>query len=139
MKNLKDILEKLKVDDITFDEFPINGTADDIVEFLEENGFKKIDGKNFTYWRQIVKIAKTTTNKAFILDTYNTTYKSECTLSLKIINSNTSNNDKILLYNRSLNGSKRFRICKLRHNNDDNTDDFNADEKEFLNELNKIL
>lgn len=139
MKALKDsILEKLKVDDISIEDFPIDGTADDIVEFLEENGFKRIDGKKFIYWRQIVKIAKTTTNKAFILDTYNTTYKSECTLSLKIINSNTSNNDKILLYNRLLNGSKRFRICKLRRDIDD-TDDFNADEKEFLNELNKIL
>ena len=45
MKNLKDILnntilEKLKVDDITFDGFPIDGTLDDIIKFLENNNFE---------------------------------------------------------------------------------------------------
>ena len=40
MKNLKDsILEKLKVDDISFDKFPIDGTIDDIIEFLRDCGF----------------------------------------------------------------------------------------------------
>ena len=35
MKNLKDILEKLKVDDIvlTDEEFPIDGTLDDMAVF----------------------------------------------------------------------------------------------------------
>jgi len=42
MKNLKDVLEKLKVDDITFDVFPIDGKIKDIVKFLEEEGFKEI-------------------------------------------------------------------------------------------------
>ena len=44
MRTLKDIiLEKLKVDDIIIDkEFPIDGTADDMIKFLEENGFKKV-------------------------------------------------------------------------------------------------
>ena len=39
MKNLKDVLEKLRVDDISFNEFPADGTLDDIVEFLEDNNF----------------------------------------------------------------------------------------------------
>ena len=44
MKNLKDtILEKLKVDDIVLsEEFPIDGTLEDTVKFLEEQGFKDI-------------------------------------------------------------------------------------------------
>lgn len=43
MKNLKDtILEKLKVDDITFNEFPIDGSIEDMIEFLKENGFRFI-------------------------------------------------------------------------------------------------
>jgi len=44
MKNLKDaILEKLKVDDIVLEEkFPIDGTLDDIADFLRKNGFKEV-------------------------------------------------------------------------------------------------
>ena len=43
MKNLKDVLEKLKVDDIVLDTvFPINGTLNDIIEFLKDNGFKYV-------------------------------------------------------------------------------------------------
>jgi len=44
MKNLKDaILEKLKVDDIVLEEkFPIDGTLDDMIKFLEGNGFKYV-------------------------------------------------------------------------------------------------
>lgn len=46
MKNLKDsILEKLKVDDIIFNEFPINGALDNIVKFLKEQGFEDISDK----------------------------------------------------------------------------------------------
>ena len=41
MKNLKDaILEKLKVDDIVFNEFPIDSELDDMIEFLKDKGFK---------------------------------------------------------------------------------------------------
>ena len=45
MKNLKDsILEKLRVDDIIINnEFPIEGTMDDMIKFLEENGFVAAD------------------------------------------------------------------------------------------------
>lgn len=47
MKTIADILnnviyEKLKVDDITFDKFPINGTLNDIIEFLKDNDFKYV-------------------------------------------------------------------------------------------------
>ena len=44
MKNLKDtIYEKLKVDDISFNKFPIDGTLEDIAEFLEEEGFQQVE------------------------------------------------------------------------------------------------
>ena len=47
MKNLKDtILEKLKVDDITLnEEFPIDGTVEDMIEFLEDAGFKEVSSQ----------------------------------------------------------------------------------------------
>lgn len=44
MKNLKDVLEKLKVDDIVLaEEFPIDGTLDDMAEWLSSNGFEPIE------------------------------------------------------------------------------------------------
>ena len=46
MKNLKDVLEKLKVDSIVLDkEFPTSENLEDIIKFLKEEGFKeyKID------------------------------------------------------------------------------------------------
>ena len=48
MKNLKDILnnailEKLKVDDIIIDKFPIDTTLEKIIEFLKEEGFKEVE------------------------------------------------------------------------------------------------
>ena len=43
MKTLKDILEKLKIDDIVLGEkFPIDGIMDDMIAFLENEGFKRI-------------------------------------------------------------------------------------------------
>ena len=53
MKNLKDVLEKLSIDSIseklsidsivlTNKEFPINGTLEEIIEFLECNGFNSV-------------------------------------------------------------------------------------------------
>ena len=46
LKNLKDvILEKLKVDDIIFGvKFPIDGTFEEMIEFLNEQGFIDISG-----------------------------------------------------------------------------------------------
>ena len=64
MKNLKDVLEKLKIDDIKLiKEFPIDGTIDDMIEFLEKEGFKEIEyHKNYTLSKQI----KNTNDKVFI-------------------------------------------------------------------------
>lgn len=44
MKSIADIYEKLKVDDINLNEvkFPIDGTLDDMIKFLEENEFKYV-------------------------------------------------------------------------------------------------
>ena len=46
MRTLKAVIsEKLKVDDIILNEekFPIEGTMDDMIKFLEENGFVAAD------------------------------------------------------------------------------------------------
>ena len=67
MKNLKDtILEKLKVDDIIPDKekFPINGTIDDMIEFLKEEDFKEVKyHKNYTISEQLKK----TNDKVFLI------------------------------------------------------------------------
>ena len=42
MKNLVDVLEKLKIDDINLNEFPIDGTIEEMIKFLEEKGFKYV-------------------------------------------------------------------------------------------------
>ena len=39
MKTIIDILEKLKVDDIVFEKFPIDGTVEKMIKFLKEQGF----------------------------------------------------------------------------------------------------
>ena len=49
MNNLKDsILEKLKVDDIILDVFPIDGTLEDIIKFLKAEGFKEYKLDNYS-------------------------------------------------------------------------------------------
>ena len=56
MKTIVDVLEKLKVDDITFDEFPVDGTLDDAVKFLREYGFEEVEyelEKHFYYVKDI--------------------------------------------------------------------------------------
>ena len=46
MRTIVDVLEKLKVDDISFEKFPIDGTFDEIVKFLEEERFEDVQINN---------------------------------------------------------------------------------------------
>ena len=68
LKNLKDIiLEKLSVDNIVIvEEFPIDGTMEDIVKFLKEQGFKQISSSG--YISDLVNLTKT---KCFMSDLTN--------------------------------------------------------------------
>ena len=64
MRTLKDaILEKLKVDDITFDKFPIDGTLEEIADFLEDNDFIIINNVDGGARNKIFNSAK---SKSFI-------------------------------------------------------------------------
>ena len=55
MKNLKDVLEKLRVDDIILpEEFPIDARYEQIIEFLENNNFKRISDKKLRNWEDVV-------------------------------------------------------------------------------------
>lgn len=65
MKNLVDILEKLDINKVRLDEFPIDGSIKDICKYLKKNGYEEVSiqyGVNnfYTLSRQ--------TNKAFICD-----------------------------------------------------------------------
>ena len=66
MKNLRDIiLEKLKVDDISLvkKEFPIDGTINEIIEFLKDAGFKKVP--SYAGWNATVENFKKNNVKCF--------------------------------------------------------------------------
>ena len=66
MKNLKDVLEKLKVDDIIIDKFPIDGSIEDIIKFLIENGYKEIPYEK--YWEDTIDRFSDTADKSFMAD-----------------------------------------------------------------------
>lgn len=56
MKSLKEnILEKLKVDSITFEKFPIDASIEEIENFLKECGFEEIIFKNGDWVKSIHK------------------------------------------------------------------------------------
>ena len=74
MKNLKDVLEKLKVDSIVLDkEFPIDGTLNDMIAFLEGEGFHYIDGEHI---KESLNAEKT---KCFMLDLKTKSSRSDLT------------------------------------------------------------
>ena len=63
MKTIIDVLEKLKVDDIVINKkFAIHTTFNDIVKFLEEEGFQRIDGSS------VSKAFNTAKSKCFMLE-----------------------------------------------------------------------
>lgn len=65
MKNLKDILEKLSIDDIIDSkEFPIDGTIRDMIEFLKEEGFEEAANLSGNLMSTILNKKR---NKCFII------------------------------------------------------------------------
>ena len=69
MKDLKDIIsEKLRVDDIVLSnkEFPIDGTVNDMIEFLKDAGFKEVPSCGV--WSQTFKNYKKCNGKCFVID-----------------------------------------------------------------------
>ena len=74
MKNLKDVLEKLKVDDIVPDaKFPIDETEEDIIVFLKHEGFETIkqdtDFPSKVFNSKKGKCFYTSQNRIFFADT----------------------------------------------------------------------
>ena len=128
MRTLKDtikdaILEKLKVDDIVVDdEFPIDGIFDDMIKFLEEEGFHYIDGS-------IVKKAfNTAKSKCYMLDSvsmwFADTSKGEISKNNPIF--------YIIHYSEAY----EYRVYYI-DNSDEVIDIVKDDKKAFLKELNK--
>ena len=137
MRTLKDtILEKLKVDDITFDDFPINGTANEIAEFLKSHNFIRIKNKKIKLWSDVISEFINECGKLFILEDY--IKDPEYIFSLKLINTeNRAYHNKFFLYNLKRTGEKELRICQIIDAYD--TNDEYVDEGKFLNELDMIL
>lgn len=136
MRRLKDsILEKLKVDDITFDAFPIDGSVEEILEFLKSNSFIRID-KKIKLWSDVISEFVNRSGKLFILEDH--IKDPNYVFSLKLINTkNQAYHNKFFLYNLKTTGEKELLICEIIDVYD--TNDERVDEGKFLNELNKIL
>lgn len=68
MKTLKDsILEKLDINKVNLNgDFPINGRLDDMIEFLENAGFKKV--LSYGSWNQTFENFKNRKVKCFAVD-----------------------------------------------------------------------
>ena len=135
MKNLKDVLEKLRIDDIVIEEFPIDVTLEEIAEFLKSHNFIRIN-KKMKLWVDVIKAFMNGKGKLFILEDLRN--DDEYIFSLKLINTqNRTYHDTFFLYNLKRTHEKDFRICKIE--NAYRTRDEYVDEGKFLSEVNKIL
>lgn len=70
MKAIIDVLEKLRVDDIVIEEFPIDGTVEEMAKFLEEKRFVAANESDI-YNKTVNKIFDSAKSKCY------TTYKNE--------------------------------------------------------------
>jgi hypothetical protein len=128
MKNLKDVLEKLKIDDIIFDVFPIDGTIDDVIKFIERQGFKDINERG-----GIAKRFSSHKNKCFVYieDARERLWFAD-TSKEKI-----SKDNPIFLIKYNPKFSSNYEYCVYYRDNDLILDIVENDKKEFLEELNK--
>ena len=140
MKHLKDnILEKLKVDNITADKFigsnfPFNKSIEDIKNFLDENGFCGLTGKIHLKIKQAIKYFN---NYAydFYYD-YISIGIDECLLFANM-NRGKISNDNPLFYIYNTGGTRTYYIC---YNADSNDPSYSlVDRKEWIRELDRIF
>ena len=126
MKNLKDILvEKLKVDDIVLGEkFPIDGTVEDMIEFLEDAGFVPVE-ENHNYKGSVDDIFDYNNTKCFLKENKRFWFAD-------------TSKEKISKSNPIFFIVMPEKIFKVYYCNNYNTIDIVEDnKKEFLKELNK--
>ena len=135
MKTLKDtILEKLKVDDIILNKerFPIDGTIDDMIEFLDDTGFKEVP--SYGIWNQTFKNYKKCNGKCFAVD-------KSSPVSIEIIDrSNFKSKNKLFYIELNANDKYDYKYNIF----DDITTAMSWDirevsKEEFLKELSEIL
>lgn len=63
MRHLIDVLEKLDINKVNLDEFPIDGPGDAIIEFLKANGFIINDKEHYLNDQIAIKYANMAGNK----------------------------------------------------------------------------
>lgn len=137
MKNLKDIiLEKLKIDDIVLskEEFPANGTINDMIEFLEDAGFKKVSTspnwansfeKYKKYKSKCYAVSRGTVTYIEIMDRSNSMFKNKL-FYIKLDSTYKYNKDKYNIFDD-------ITIAER------GSDSKHIPKEEFLKELSKIL
>lgn len=140
MKTLKDcILEKLKVDDITADNFigsnfPFTKSIDDIEKFLNENGFHCPDGNIQLKIKQAIQYFNKYAHNFYYVYTIIGIDK-----KLWFANMNRGNisNDNPLFYIYDTGGTRTYYIC---YNADSNDPSYSlVDRKEWIRELDRIF
>ena len=130
MKNLRDsILEKLKVDDIVFNTFPIDGTINDMIEFLKDAGFKEVPSQD--RWDQTFKNYKKCKGKCFAADKLGP-------ISVEIIDRSNFKFKNKLFYLK-LNSEDKYNIFDDITTALGGLDAREVSKEEFLEELSEIL
>ena len=131
MKNLKDVLEKLKVDDITPDEvFPIEGTYEEVFNFLKNHNFIPLESKHAS----ISKLFNKERDKCMrynknIRIWFADTSKGEISKDNPVFLINFYNNAIVIYYTEKENPNRAiYTFDSYRTNND---------KKAFIEELNK--
>jgi len=126
MKDLYSIYEKLDINKVSLDDkFPIDGTLEDIAEFLEEEGFQQIE---YGYVKTAFNELKA---KCFMRDT--TSIRFADTSRREVSKDNP-------IFYIHLGNRKEYSVFYCGSDNDGLIADIvENDKKEFLKELNKVF
>ena len=137
MKNLKDILEKLKIDDIVLGEkFPIDGPIDAMIEFLEGQGFKQISSSGY-----INELADSEKSRCFKVYSDKSSIKAHTNkFSIWFADTSkevTSKNNPIFFIDGIFSDELEYTVYYCHLSNHSSIYIIKNDKKKFLEELNK--
>ena len=129
MKSLTDVLEKLSIDSIVFNTFPISGSINDMIDFLEGAGFKEVPSQD--RWDQTFENYKKCKGKCFAADKLGP-------ISVEIIDRSNFKFKNKLFYLK-LNSEDKYNIFDVITTARGGLDAREVSKEEFLEELSWIL
>ena len=130
MKSLTDVLEKLSIDSIVLaTDFPIDGSIKDMIDFLEDAGFKEVPSCGV--WSQTFENYKRYNGKCFAIDRSNPE-------SIEIIDRSNSKFKNKLFY-ITLKSDSKYNIFNDITTARSGWDARQVSKETFLEELSEIL